>query len=341
MPKRVSLLASLPLSRLSTFAAFIALFALTGCNRIQVLLGAKIYLAKTQLSSMEVAQYKHTGIGPGEKSSLIVTFTQPDGKILTTEGKGKGKVLWADVMVTPTIVTVNKKGVLSLPFDPRVSDGKTGHVSITIPTHPDLKAVELDIPLRYNYPFVANFSGANGTDGSNGSDGQAGSSGSTGSMDPDNPSAGGDGGNGTDGSAGGDGSNGGDAADVTVQIALRTGAHPLLQVGVMAAGHKEWFYLVDPSGGTLTIKAEGGAGGAGGKGGKGGAGGSGGMGSPPGSNGSSGNDGMSGTNGSPGRSGSITVTYDPAVQPYLTAIRTQNSGAPKPTFTAAPVAPLW
>lgn len=319
--------------------AFMALLALGGCTAIKVKLGMRVYLAKTQVSSMQVKLPNGPAMAPGEKSPLVAQFTQPDGKILLTEGQGKGKVLWNDLTVTPSVVTVNKKGVLTLAHDPRISDGKTAHITITVPSHPDLHA-DLDIPITYDYNFISNFSGAAGQDGSNGMDGTAGSSGSNGSTDPDNPSAGGDGGNGTDGSNGEDGGNGGNAPPVQVRVTLRPGPHPLLQASVAAAG-KTRLYLVDPTGGALTVKADGGPGGSGGRGGRGGAGGSGGSGTPSGNSGLSGSDGRSGFDGSPGRAGTITVTYDPQVKPYLNAIRLENKGGPAPVFNEAPVAPLW
>jgi hypothetical protein len=312
----------------------------------------RVHLDKLPVKTMEASLPKGPAVAPGENSAMVVTFTDATGKVWVTEGKGKGKILWSDLTVTTSVVTVNKKGVLSLPHDPRKSDGKTGQVEITVPSHPELHA-SLTVPVRYNYPFVANFNGANGTDGTNGSDGSdgmAGSSGSSGSCDPDNSSAGGDGGNGTngsDGSNGGDGGDGGDAPAVTAMIALRPGAQPLLQAVVSAPGRKDRHFLVDPQGGSLTITAnggEGGSGGRGGKGGRGGAGGSGGFGCPSGSDGSSGmdgHDGMAGSDGSPGRAGTITIVYDPAVKPYLAAIKTDNKGAPAPAYQEAPVAPLW
>jgi hypothetical protein len=171
-------------------AAF--LLALSGCAAVQVKLGMKVYLAKTPITSIDVSQPKGPGIGPGQSSPLVVEVTQPDGKILQTEGAGKGKVLWQDLVVTPTVVTVNKKGVLSLPKDPRKSEGELPHITITVPSHPELRA-ELDIPLRYDYNFVSNFSGSAGSSGLNGTDGSSGTSGSPGSMDPNNPSPGGNG----------------------------------------------------------------------------------------------------------------------------------------------------
>jgi hypothetical protein len=313
---------------------------LSGCNSIQVHLGMKVYLAKIPVSSMVASLSGDPGIAPGEKTPLVVTFTQPDGKVLTTEGKGKGKVLWADLVVTPAVVKVNKKGVLSLAHDPRKSDGKTGHVVITAPSHPDLKA-ELDVPLDYDYAFSANYSGSSGTSGTDGTNGIDGTQGSPGSIDPNNPSPGGNGGSGTDGGNGGDGGTGGDAPHVAVVMTLRAGAHPLLQIGVTPQGGKERFYLVDTQGGSLTVTANGGNGGSGGKGGSGGHGGSGGIGTPNGNSGSDGHAGLDGNDGQPGRPGSFTVTYDASAQPYLSALKLVNQGGPKTVFTEATVGPLW
>jgi hypothetical protein len=323
---------------LAVGAGLAALVGLGGCSSIRVKLGMRVELAKLPVTTMVATQYKTPGVGPGEKKSLIVTFTQPDGTVLVTEGKGKGKVLWRDLAVNASVVSANKSGVLTLPSDPRVSDGKTGLVVITVPSHPGLSA-SLTIPLRYNYPFAASYRGSSGMDGTNGTDGQSGSSGSMGSMDPNNPSAGGNGGNGSSGSDGSDGSNGGDGPDVQVRVALRAGAHPLLEAEVTLGGSAGRYFLVDPQGGSLTVSSDGGSGGRGGRGGRGGAGGSGGIGMPSGSSGLAGSDGRNGSDGSNGRGGSITVTYDPAVAPYLAAIRA--SGGPKPVFTQAPVADLW
>jgi hypothetical protein len=317
----------------------ISTLMLSGCSSVQVHLGMKVYLEKIPVTSMQASLPKGTGIGPGEKLPLIVTFTEQDGKVLTTEGAGHGKIMWNELNVTATVATVDKKGNVSLAKDPRISDGKVPHISITAPSHPELHT-DLDIPVRYDERYVANFSGSKGMDGSSGSDGMSGSSGSSGSMDPNNPSAGGNGGDGTDGSNGGDGGRGGDAPPVQVRVAFRAGSHPLLQVSVSAAGHQK-FYLVDPQGGSLSVKADGGAGGQGGRGGRGGTGGSGGMGSPSGSSGRNGLDGRSGSDGPPGKGGSITVTYDPQAKSYLSVIYLSNSGAPKPVFQEQAVPALW
>jgi hypothetical protein len=317
----------------------VTLFALSGCTSIKVALGLRVHLDKLPITSMEASLPKGPGIAPGKKSPLVVVFTEPDGAVLMTEGKGNGKVLWDDLKVTATVVTANAKGVLSLPKDPRITEGQVPHVIITVPSHPDLRA-ELDIPLRYDRRFISDFSGSRGSNGFDGNSGSDGSSGSSGSNDADHPSAGGNGTDGSNGSDGQDGGPGGDAPPVQVRVTLSPGSRPLLQVSVSGAGHEELF-LVDPRGGSLTVHAEGGPGGSGGKGGRGGRGGFGGSGSPSGSSGSDGSNGRDGSDGSPGRDGSITVTYDPQAKPFLTAIHLSNSTGPAPVLKEEPVAPLW
>lgn len=312
---------------------------LDGCSALRVGLGMRQPLAKIDVSAMSAKLSKGPGIAPGQKRALIAQFTEPNGKVLVTEGKGGGKIMWKDLTVAGTVVDVNAKGIVSLRADPRYSDGKTGHVTITAPSHPNLRA-DLDIPFRYDVAFVANFSGTPGAGGSSGMDGTNGTSGSSGSMDPNNPSPGGDGGNGTDGSDGRDGGPGGNAPNVLVRATVRPGDHPMLEVSVSAAGD-ERFFLIDTQGGSLLVKAGGGPGGSGGRGGRGGSGGSGGMGTPSGNSGRSGRDGRNGFDGSPGKAGSIRVAYDPQVKPFLGLIHLSNQGGPAPTVQEEPVADLW
>jgi len=325
-------------------AALLALIPLGGCTRLQIKLGMRVPLATLPVTSMEASLPKEPAIAPGQKSPLVVHFSTSDGKTWQTEGQGGGKILWSDLTVTPTIVTVNNKGVLSLARDPRLSDGKTGKVVITAPSHPDLRA-ELEVPLRYNIAYRANFSGANGTSGFDGTAGLDGSSGSDGAIDPNDPAAGPSaGGNGTDGGNGSDGSNGGnggDAQSVQVWLAPHPGPQALIEAKVQAGKGRPRYYLIDPNGGSLSVTADGGDGGKGGKGGRGGRGGSGGSGSPPGFSGADGHDGMDGHDGSDGNGGQITVTCDPAVRQWLPIAKLSAFRGPKPIINTAPVPPLW
>jgi hypothetical protein len=68
--------------------------ALCGCSRLQLKLGMRVEIAKLPVASMDARLVGDPGVAPGEKSPLIVTFTQPDGTVLTTEGAGEGKVRW-------------------------------------------------------------------------------------------------------------------------------------------------------------------------------------------------------------------------------------------------------
>ena len=323
--------------RAAGMAMFLLIFS--GCAPVQVKLGLKVSLPKTPIQAISAAQVSGAGIGPGQKSQLVVSITEPNGKVLQTQGVLHGKVLWSDLNINASVVTTSAKGKIALPRDPRISDGKVPHVTVTVPSHPELRA-DLDIPIRYDEKYTANFSGRTGMSGFNGTDGMDGTSGSMGSTDPNNPSPGGNGTDGTNGSDGQDGNRGGDAPPVQVRVALRSGSHPLLQVGVSAEG-KQKFYLVDPQGGSLTVRADGGAGGSGGRGGRGGRGGSGGIGTPNGSSGRDGTDGRNGSDGPAGDGGKITVTYDPLVKPYLKTIRLSSSNGPAPVFKEEAVAPLW
>lgn len=329
-----------------------AVLTTTGCASVGVKLGARVRLDKLPVTTIKADLPMGPAIVPGESSPMVVTFTDSSGKVWVTEGKGQGKVLWSDLTVTSSVVTVNKKGVLKLARDPRESDGKMGQVEISVPSHPELHA-SLAVPVSYVYPFSASFNGADGSSGSNGLDGISGTSGLSGSMGscvPEHNSAGGDGGNGSDGSDGSngkDGDNGSDAPPVQVKVALRPGDHPLLQAVVSAPGREDHHFLIDPQGGSLTITAKGGSGGSGGRGGRGGrggSGGSGGFGCPSGSSGrsgSDGHDGLSGNSGSSGRDGVITIIYDPAVKPFLAAIKASNRSARALVYEESPVAPLW
>ncbi len=326
--------------RAAICALLAAMLWLSGCTALQVKLGWVVDLKKIPVASIEASLPKGPGIAPGDKSQLLVTIKRPDGKMFATEGTDEARVRWDDLAITATVVTVSDKGAVRLSPDPRVSDGKLPHVTITAPSHPDLRA-DLDIPLRYDRSFSATFSGPSGRSGWDGRDGTDGMSGSMGSTDPDHPSPGGSGSDGGDGTNGDDGGPGGDGPPVRVRVALRPrDPGPLLQVSV-SSERTENLFLVDPHGGSLTVKSLGGAGGSGGRGGRGGRGGSGGLGIPKGSDGRNGSDGRSGLSGSSGKGGPIFVTYDAGAKAYLGAIHLSNPGGPAPILKEEPVGPLW
>ena len=74
-----------------TLLPLAALLMLSGCAGLQVRLGMKVNLEKIPVTSIQAYLPKGPGIAPGEKSPLIVKFTQPDGSILMTEGKRRGQ----------------------------------------------------------------------------------------------------------------------------------------------------------------------------------------------------------------------------------------------------------
>jgi hypothetical protein len=332
------------IARCTIAVGLAALALLGGCTSIELGLGLRTRLDKLAVTSVSASLLPARGLVPGTSAALVIVATTADGKRLSSAGAGKGTVLIDSFVFDTRIATVDKKGLVSLPADPRLSEHDVPHVHITVVGHPDIVA-DLDIPVRYDANFDAAFSGAPGRSGMSGFDGLAGTDGAPGSLDPNNPSAGG---NGSDGGAGSDGFPGSDGQpgpDVHVWLTLTQGTRPLLQARVAGAG-REQFFLVDPAAGSLTVEANGGSGGRGGPGGSGGRGGSGGIGSPNGSSGRNGSDGMSGANGRDGAPGTIVVSVDPSASAYLDRIHLSNRGGsgaagPAPQIQVEPVAPLW
>jgi hypothetical protein len=327
----------------SAAAVAVGMLSLVGCGSLGVALGLRTRLDKLPITAVSAALYPRPGLSPGKSGRLILVATGSDGKKWTTVGPGHGKVLFDSFTFDSTVVKVNGRGTVSLPADPRVSDGKAAHVHVVVVGHPDVVA-DLDVPLQYNVAFAGHFSGNSGMDGFDGTDGLAGIDGTPGSMDPANPQAGG---NGSDGSSGGDGANGSDGSPgetVHLWVTLQPGPTPLIQVRAVGSSHEQ-FFLIDPNGGSLSIDTDGGAGGRGGRGGTGGRGGSGGIGSPSGSSGNSGRDGQDGQPGSDGAPGKIIVTIDPSAQPYLNRLHFSNRGrgyaAPAPEIHTESVSALW
>jgi hypothetical protein len=317
---------------------------LGGCTALEVGLGLRMRLDKVPVTAVSATLSPDPGLAPGKSARLIVTAATNDAKQFVTVGAGHGNVLFDSFTIAATTVTVSKKGVVSLTADPRVSEGASPHIHIVVVGHPDVTA-DLDIAIRYDVAFLANFLGKPGFKGADGFDGLAGSRGIDGSIDPNNQSAGGQGG---DGTSGGDGSNGdpgqpGEA--VHVWMTLKADDRPLLQVRAVSKTHTQLF-LIDPNGGSLTINASGGAGGAGGSGGRGGRGGSGGNGFPSGFSGQDGRNGFDGLAGPDGAAGSLVISVDSQAQAYLDKLQLINKSGggtkgPKPEIRIEPVAPLW
>lgn len=330
---------------LSLSTVMLGLVAL-GCKSIQVAVGTRTRLADVPVVALKASLPKGPGLGPGQATPLVVVATTQDGRELATEGDGHGPVLWDSFDIQGAIAQVDGHGIVTLPVDPRESEGRLPHLRIIAKGQPGA-AAELDIPVRYDCAFVADFSGRPGSSGSRGRDGASGRTGTSGSSLPGHEKPGGRGGNGEDGTNGGSGGRGEPGKAVQVWITLKAGPRPLLQVRVAGDGREQCF-LVDPQGGSLLVKTDGGKGGAGGSGGQGGQGGQGGSGWPPGSSGLSGHSGRAGGSGFGGDGGVIHVAVDPQARPYLGVIRFSSQGAPfggkdgpPPEIRDESVAALW
>ncbi|HEX3397212.1 MAG TPA: hypothetical protein VHS76_10965 [Steroidobacteraceae bacterium] len=293
-----------------------------------------------------------TALAPGHSARLVIVATTEDGRRFVTVGAGHGNVLFDSFTYAPGVVQMNKPGIVSMPADPRVSEGQTAHLRVTPIGHPDVVA-DLEIPVRYDIAYQANFSGSDGfpgIDGFPGTDGMSGSDGALPVVDPSTGTAGtpGPGGNGSDGGNGTDGGNGGDGSPggaAHIWMRLTSDKNPLLQIKAVGNGH-EFLYLVDPNGGSLKVLANGGRGGRGGSGGRAGRGGTGGVGFPSGQNGLDGRSGFDGRPGNDGAAGTITVSADPNAQMYLANLHLSNSRGdgrpgPAPTILIESVQALW
>lgn len=280
--------------------ALAAAVVLAGCTEMKIKMGMTMLVAKLPVNQMEVHLAKPQGVGPGQNASLVVTFGGPNGQSWRTEGAGGGAIMWEDLTIASTIATYNNDGTVSLPVDPRLSDGKTGHVVVTLAFNPNLRA-EADVPTRYDLKYFADFNGNRGSSGSNIRGGR-------------------------------DGSQGGNAPDVTIRLVMHPGDRKLIEAAVQPVGGEETFYLIDPSGGSLSVSADGGPGGAGDR--------SISSGIDQGGVSAAGRE-RDGADGPRGRGGEITVIYDPAVAHYLGVLQLSSLGGPEPIFNSQPLDPLW
>jgi hypothetical protein len=228
MSTRVSVLQVL---RRSAYLALAPAVVLAGCTQMKIDMGMRMLIAKLPVNQMEVHLAKPQGVAPGQRIPLVVTFAGPNGQTWATEGAGRGAIMWEDLTITSTIMTYNNDGTVSLPVDPRLSDGKTGHVLVTLAFNPDLRA-EVDIPSRYDQKYYAEFNGKAGSNGNN-----------------------------VRGER--DGSPGGRGPDVTIRLVMHPGNRSLIEAAVQPADGEVTLFLIDPNGGSLSVSSYGGPGGAG------------------------------------------------------------------------------
>jgi len=218
--------------RFSLLAALLPL-AISGCASIEVAVGLRTRLDAIPVTGLAASLVPGPALAPGGSARLVLTATTADGKKLVTEGPGHGTVLYDSYAFAASVAQVDKQGVVWLAADPRLSDGQTPRIHITVNGHPDVTA-DIQIPVHYNVSFKADYSGRPGNSGFNGTDGSAGMNGSSGSIDPNNPSPGGDGTAGGDGGDGQDGGPGEDGKPVQVWVTRKPEPYLLLQVRVVS-----------------------------------------------------------------------------------------------------------
>ncbi len=306
-------------------AALLLGATLGGCGSIHKALGLKTDLEGKRVESIAGALDGAQAVCPGARVSLVVTATLVDEPPLITEGAGGGKLAFDSFRFESDAGQVDAHGIFTLTDDPRATLSQKATVRITAVAHPD-KTAEVEVPVTYACAFVADFRGAPGRDGQMGAVGQ---SGKRGKDEQSSPSYAKPGGHGGVGGRGGDGADGGDGQSApAVQVAVSMmpapgGAGELLQVEVSAAGATR-VYVVDPAGGRLTVKANGGRGGSGGNGGGGGSGGGGGTGDPAGDGGDGGPGGNGGNGGNGGDGGQITLVHTAAAAAHMKLITLES-----------------
>jgi hypothetical protein len=135
---------------------FLGLGALTACSSIEVGLGLRARLDKVPVTAVSAPLSPDPGLSPGKSGRLVITATTSDAKQLVTVGAGHGNVLFDSFTFTATAVTVSKKGVVSLPADPRVSEGAAPH----IPAGTIIVSVDAQTQLYLNKLQLINTSGS-------------------------------------------------------------------------------------------------------------------------------------------------------------------------------------
>ncbi len=115
-------------SSITRLALLLTLVDLGGCSELGVLLGMRTRLDKLPVTSISSSMVGKAGpitaLAPGGSARLVVVATTQDGKQLVTAGAGKGNVLLDSFVFTANLAQVDKRGKVSLPADPRITDGK-------------------------------------------------------------------------------------------------------------------------------------------------------------------------------------------------------------------------
>src|SRR6202035_4651003 len=105
---------------------------------IEAALGFRMRLDKVPVTALSASLSPGPGLSPGKSGRLVITATTTDGKQFVTVGPGHGKVLFDSFTFNATVATVNKKGKVSLPADPRLSEGVVPHIRILVIGQPDV-----------------------------------------------------------------------------------------------------------------------------------------------------------------------------------------------------------
>ena len=145
----------------------LGVLALEGCESIAIGLHLRTRLDRVPVTGLAASLSPQPALSPGGRGRLVIIADTADGQKLATVGPGQGKVLFDSFSYEAQVVQVDRKGVVCLPADPRISDGRVPHVHISALGHPDA-VTDLDIPVRYDVAFAAHFSGRAGSPGTAG-----------------------------------------------------------------------------------------------------------------------------------------------------------------------------
>ncbi|MHB8874695.1 MAG: hypothetical protein ACYC8T_13485 [Myxococcaceae bacterium] len=255
-------------------------------------------LRKEKVAAVE-PQFLGAPVCPGQRGDLIVTVMLENGKRLVSEGKGHGDVAWSNFVVRSDVATLARRGEVVFAEDPRAYGAGVPVLRVETAGHPN-RNTQVEVPVRFDCDYLADFSGRDGANGSHGADGH----------DPTAEQAA------TAGEPGGDGTPGGSSEPVRLTVAVVRTDEGVAYLQVQALGlqsRREHLYLIDTRGGRLTVSARGGAGGSGGHGGEAGAG-----------KGVAAGGGGSGANG--GNGGDIEVVMSDEAAPFEKLIRYELSG---------------